>query len=69
MQTNQTIPDSLENPDDLYHQLIDIYESFDEQQSTQFSQTLIFLLANEVGNAERLKFLVEEAHRITQQPD
>ena len=63
------IPDRLQKPDDLYNQLIEVYEVLDETQAESFNLNLILLFANEIGDANRLKILIEEATKLIKQSD
>lgn len=51
----------LQEPDELYAELVALHEGLTPAQSLELCARLILLLANEVGNTARVRALMREA--------
>jgi len=51
----------MKHADDIYAALVDAHRGLDEAESRRLDARLILLLANEVGDGERVLALIEEA--------
>lgn len=60
----EPLPDRLSDPDGVYEALIRAHEGLSEAQSHALNARLALLMANEIGDAERLKalFAIARAH-------
>jgi len=54
----QTAPDRLTDPDGFYEALMRAHEGIDEAASHALNARLVLLMANEIGDAERLSALL-----------
>ena len=50
-----TLTPNLSSPDDFYEALIAAHEEFTESESAAFNARLIFILANQIGDADVLR--------------
>ena len=51
----------MKRADDIYAALVEAHRGLDEAESRRLDARLILLLANEVGDGERVLALIEEA--------
>ena len=51
----------MKRTDDIFAALVDAHRELDEEESRRLDARLILLLANEVGDGERVLALIEEA--------
>lgn len=51
----------LERPDDFYAALLEAHEGLSKEQSDAYNARLILVLANEVGQLDRLKAALKTA--------
>lgn len=51
------------NPDDVYEALIELHRGLDDEASKRVNARLILLMANEIGDADKLKRLIGAARQ------
>jgi Protein of unknown function (DUF2783) len=54
---------NIKLPDDFYAALIEAHEGLSEQESFELNARIVFLLANQIGDAETLLACVEAAQK------
>jgi hypothetical protein len=54
---------NIQLPDDFYAALIEAHDGLTEQESFELNARMVFLLANQIGDSERLLACVEAAKR------
>ena len=59
----------MNRADDIFAALVEAHRGLDEAESRRLDARLILLLANEVGDSERVLALVEEAQLRGRGPD
>ena len=59
----------MKRADDIYAALVEAHRGLDEAESRRLDARLILLLANEVGDGERVLALIEEARASGAAPD
>ena len=52
----------MNRADDIFAALVEAHRGLDEEESLRLDARLILLLANEVGDGDRVLALIEEAH-------
>jgi Protein of unknown function (DUF2783) len=55
---------NIELPDDFYAALVDAHEGLTEQSSFELNARILFLLANQIGDADTLLKCVEVARDV-----
>lgn len=61
------LPDNLgSHGDDFYAALLRAHAGLSDAESQALNARLVLILANEIGDVERLAVLLAEAHRYTQ---
>lgn len=63
-QVNNSQQDSAD--DEIYNALLEVHSGLDLDQSTTLNARLVLLLANEVGDIERIKAIMQLAKTIEQ---
>ena len=59
----------MNRADDIFAALVEAHRGLDEEESRRLNARLILLLANEVGDGERVLALIEEARSGEAGPD
>ena len=59
----------MNRADDIFAALVEAHRGLDEEESRRLDARLILLLANEVGDAERVLALIGEAQSAGAAPD
>jgi Protein of unknown function (DUF2783) len=63
-QRNVQLNTNIQLPDDFYAALVDAHEGLTEQSSFELNARILFLLANQIGDAQTLLRCVEVARDV-----